>query len=418
MSNNLFEREADMQLWLKNKLKECWGLSELIANIEQLEEFSPSNEEEQKIYTSFNNCLEALHLNTIFSSDENISLSENEILRPDFVLYAPESQGVVIVELKNSANAARQAGTEISAYSGELKNHILFLSDGDIFNVIISPEWRTLLKRSVLHEIFWKHRNVLCLKPIKQEDGEIKLEILSIKELLNTPLKYNIPEEYLCGYQICLYDDELYKKSDEYEANFDANINQMKAALSLMATEGEHKASHGFAFLWKDNELVPNGYSLCPYNITLMNIAPFQSVERFLQSDSNLSNMQRRWLELVSKEDPTGHGYTFNSITGMGEKFLSSFCSPITEGYFDWNNHKIIMFENNRANLVAFVGWGIFNSVFNEKLLIEYSKGNLNTPIDCPKLGLETIDTIIDKRYEYIDPSWVNLDENEVSESR
>lgn len=417
MMHKVFKNEAEMQDWLKNELDNCDGLGELIINSNELKNFHPTNLEEKKIHTSFKNCLEALYFNTIFSDNENIALSDNETLKPDFVLYAPESQGIVIVELKNSANAARQAGTEISAYSAEIKNHLLFLSDGDIFNVIISPEWKTLLKHHVLHEIFWKNRNILCLTPVQQNDGNIRLKILSIQELLNIPLKYKIPKEYLCGYQICLYDDELYNKNvnlEKRKAYFNERINQMKAALSIMATEGERQGSHGFAFLWKDNKLVPNGFSLCPYNITIMNIAPFESIERFFHNItdiSQLSDIQKKWFTLIKELAPTGHSHTLFSITSLGQKFLSSFCNPHTEGYSNWQAHSIIMFENDRADLVAFSGWGIFQSIFNDKLLIEYLNGNLDTPIDCPYLGLETIEAIIDENYEYIDISWIIYEE-------
>lgn len=415
--NKIFENEAEMQKWLKDELDTCDGLNDLIINCDKLESFNPSNLEENKIYASFKNCLEALYLNTIFSDNENIALSENEILKPDFLLYAPESQGIVIIELKNSANAARQAGTEISAYSAELKNHLLFLSDGDVFNVIISPEWKTLLKHHVLHEIFWKNRNILCLKPVEQENGNIRLEILSIQELLNTPLKYKIPKEYLYGYQICLYDYELYNSNVDLKkrkAYFDKRVNQMKAALSIMAIEGERQGSHGFAFLWKDNKLVPYGNSLCPYNITIINIAPFESIERFfhdITDVSELSNIQKRWVDLFIEQAPTGHGHTFNSIANLSEQFLSSFCHPVPEGYMGWEAHKTIMFEDERADLVAFSGWGIFQSIFNDKLLNEYQNGNLDTPIDCPDLGLKTIEAIVDEGYQYIDISWIDLDE-------
>lgn len=416
MTNPIFKNEAEMQAWLKDELQICDGLNELIVNTKQLESFLPKNLEEKKIHSSFKNCLEALNLNEIFSSNQNISLSGNEILKPDFVLYAPEVAGMVIVELKNSANAARQAGTEISAYTAELKNHLLFLSDGDVFNVIISSEWKTLLKHHVLHEIFWKNRNILCLKPIQEGDGNIQLEILPVQELLNTKFTYQIPEEYLCGYQLCLYDHELYKKnnSDERMAYFNNHINQMRAALSVMAAEGERQASHGFAFLWQDNYLTPNGASLCPYNITMMNIAPFESVERFFQTItdiSQLSDMQRKWFHLVKEQDPSGQGHTFNSIANLGEKFLSAFCEPCSEGYYDWKVHKSIMFDKERANLVAFAGWGIFQSMFNEKLLAEYTNGNLDTPTDCPYLGLKTVEEIVDENYEYINLVWIDLDE-------
>lgn len=417
MTNSIFNNETEMQKWLEETLKNYFGLYELISNGEELETFSPKNLEEKKIYSSFKNCLEALHLTPILSANQNISLSGNEILKPDLVLYSSEAQGIVIVELKNSVNASRQAGTEIGAYAAELKNHLLFLSDGDIFNIIISSEWKTLLKYHVLHEIFWKNRNILCLQPIKKENGDILLEILPIKELLNTKLTYQIPEEYLYGYQICLYDDELYKQNNfkERMEYFDSRINQMKATLSVMAVEGERQASHGFAFLWKDKGLVPNGFSLCPYNITLINIAPFESIERFFQTItdiSELSEMQRTWVNLVIEQNPTGHGHTLNSIANVGKEFLSSFCKPYSEGYYSWQEHKIDML-NNCSDLIAFSSWGIFQSIFNEKLLAEYINGNLDIPIDSPSLGFEAIQEVIDENYQYISLAYIDLDEEQ-----
>lgn len=123
--------------------------------------------------------------------------------------------------------------------------------------------------------------------------------------------------------------------------------------------------------------------------------------------------MQRKWFDLIKEQDPTGHGHAFNSIASVGTEFLSSFCKPRLEGYADWNAHKSIMFDEGRADLVAFVGWGIFQSIFNEKLLNEYKNGNLEIPIDCPYLGLETIEEVIDVDYEYINVGYIDLNEEE-----
>jgi hypothetical protein len=74
----------------------------------------------------------------------------------------------------------------------------------------------------------------------------------------------------------------------------------MRAALSVMATEGNRQKGHGFAFLWKDHwEL-----SLAPYSISIFNMAPFQSLERFLHEIEvleDLSDIQKRFINLMGK---------------------------------------------------------------------------------------------------------------------
>lgn len=392
-----FSNETEMQEWLIDELQNCDGLADLIINIDSLEEFEVKSTEEAQILKSFKNCLSALYTNEIFSDDENFSLDKPDSLKPDLVMYAAESQGMVVVELKNISGPTRQAGTELSAYAAELKTYIPFLSEGDLYNVIISPVWPTLLRHYVFHEIFWQQRNIICLQPVKTDEG-IKLEIMTVGSVLENETSTKMSAQHIAGYQLCLYDHGLYSKNPDRE-RLDKHLEQMKAALSVMATEGNRQKGHGFAFFWKDNwEL-----SLAPYSISIFNMAPFQSIERFLHEIDTLeelSDMQKRFIKLLQEQDPTGHGDSLSKITSSGIEFLSGFCSPRMEGFSNWDVLKDIMLS--RAELIAFQGWGLFGDLFNERLIKEYSSGNLDTSITSPEIGLKVVEELIDPNYQFI----------------
>lgn len=392
-----FENEAEMQEWLIGALKDCDGLADLIINTDYLEDFEAKNAEEKQVLKSFNNCLSALYINEIFSDNENISLNKPDSLKPDLVMYAAESQGMVVVELKNISGPTRQAGTELDAYATELKTYIPFLSEGDLFNVIISPTWPTLLRHYIFHAIFWQQRNIICLQPIKTEEG-IRLEIIKISSVLENETSTKISAQHIAGYQLCLYDNGLYSRNPD-RTRLDKHQEQMRAALSVMTTEGNRQKGHGFAFLWKDRWV----QSLAPYSISIFNMAPFQSIERFLHevdAPGELSDMQMRFLKLVQEQDPTGHGDSLSKITSTGSKFLSGFCNPMMEGFHNWDTLKEIMLD--RAELIAFQGWGLFGDLFNDRLIIEYSSGNIDTPVTSPEIGLSVVEDLIDKDYPFI----------------
>ncbi|WP_219637484.1 hypothetical protein, partial [Vibrio parahaemolyticus] len=178
----IFADEKEMQEWLSSQLSSVDGLSSLI--LEQELSMTPANDQEKNVLATFKYCYQSLHQGVVISEDTNISLESGDIMRPDFLLYAPESESMVIIELKNFAGATRQAGTEISAYESELKTYLPYISDGDLINVIISPEWPTLLRHYVFNEIFWLRKNIICLEPVLDNHGEKKLKIRSVKDIV------------------------------------------------------------------------------------------------------------------------------------------------------------------------------------------------------------------------------------------
>ena len=385
-----------MQTWLSGEIKKHESINDFIANLHEFRARESSKLDERKVLESFKYCLESLNVLDLISENENISFTPTDSLKPDFVLYAPETQSVVIVEVKNIANPTRQAGTEVSAYANEIKTYIPFISDGDIINVIVSTVWPTLLCHYIFHEIFWQQRNILCLQPVKIK-GEIQLEIIDIKKIAQDSLSLKLATEHLAGYQICLYDDQLNTKFTN-RARLDAYIPQMNAAMSAMASKANAQKNHGFAFLWKDGREI----TLAPYNITLINFSAFQSFERhFHNSDFEPNEIAKRFIRIIRDHDPSGHGNSLNQITAYGEAFLKGFCSPKPEGFLSWEYLREYMLENNRS-LLQFKVWGVFEEIYSEKLLLSYQNGENDLEFEDPYLGVRFINELIDPKYGFI----------------
>ncbi|PST93646.1 hypothetical protein C9I86_05700 [Photobacterium sp. NCIMB 13483] len=401
----MFKNEAKMQEWLVEALKDLDGLNDLISNSDYLYSYEPNSEEASKVLSSFIKCSRSLNILELISKDENISMKTPDSLRPDFLFYSAESQGMVIVELKNIRGPTREVGTELSAYSCEVRSYIPYLSEGDLFHVIVSNHWPTLLRHYIFHEIFWNQKNIICLQPINTDDG-IRLKIISIDLVLEANVGFSISEKHLAGYQLCLYDKHSYDRNAD-KNRLDVHIEQMKTAIHVMSSEGHRQRSSGFAFLWKDYLEI----SIAPYSISIFNMAPFKSIERFLHeanSINELTNIQMRFLKLTQWHAPTGHGDALQSISDAGKPFLEKFCSPHLEGFHEWGDYKPMML--NRAKLLSFHCWGIFEEMRNIVLKQEYDAGNLDLRVDDPQLGLTVINRIIDDEYEFISVGDLDLE--------
>lgn len=403
---NIFDSEAKMQDWLSDALKDVEGLADLISNIEPISEAIASHLTDERLLDSFKTCIKSLYITHVMSENENISTDDQDILKPDFLLYAPETESVVIVELKNLAQTTRQAGTEISAYACEIRSSVPFIADGDMVSVIVSPFWPALLRHHVRQEILWQGKNVICLRPVETDNG-VRLEILDPSELRDDAIEFRVPPEYLGGYQICLYDDDLYRQNPD-KTRLDKHVEQFRTALNAMASTGAQLNSHGFAFLWRDNwEL-----SLAPYSITTINFAPFQTVERFLHvTNGSLPRLFDQLCTVIREYSPEGHGETLSSISQSADRFLQAVCSPHYEGFFHWGHHRSILIE--RAELIAFVAWGRFQQLYYDRLSQEYKSGNIQISSTDPHIGLEVVDQVIDNTYEFVDLAYVSFGEEE-----
>lgn len=351
-----FKKEKDMQIWLSNLFEKGYCLADIVINYEDFAENichqNYPDSSNQKILQSFKHCLNSFENHEVLVEDVNISLDSGDILRPDFLLFSPQGESIVIVELKNIKDSTRQAATEIGAYAAEIRSYLPFLAEGDLVNVIISSEWPTLLCHFIYNEIVWLNKNIICLEPTQNGD-EIALKIVDPLIIFKEQLTPSISADQLGGYQICLYDEQInsggdYMRLEEYE-------DSMLVALHAMSAKGNSLKAHGFAFLWRHCFDV----GLAPYNITVINFASFQTPKLTMRNKGGeKSDFGRKLKKVVQDHCPEGHSNTLDIISDYAENFLKDFCSPRAEVYSNWKILQPRIF--NKTDAIAFVAWGIF----------------------------------------------------------
>jgi len=398
----IFENEPAMQKWLKGMFDQGEQLGDLVLVSDEVHNGKFSSEDQRAIQASFQYILEFAYCTEVMAADANISATKSEVLRPDFVLYAPEAQGIMVVELKNFSAATRETGTEIGAYAGEIRSQLPFIADADVMSVIISPEWPTLLRHYVVQEIYWRRRKVLCLQPV-EVDGEVRLETVDIEFLAAGNISLKAAAHYLGGYHICLYDDELQAGSEDRE-RLTPYEEQMRTALRVLATEGEAHGLTGFAFLWKDKW----EQSLAPYMITLVNFAPFQQLDQILRRKNGwetATDFQRTMMEINAEFDPQGHTGALMAQTRAIDSILERFCRPMPEGFNSWVDLRRQMWPRVER-MVAFETWGAFTPRYLDMLRGAYKVGN-GFEYSHGELGWDFVESIVD--YSAEPPYWPML---------
>ena len=407
---SIFHSEREMQTWLQDQLIAGKSLGDLIANPVFLENCEAEGQEQRAILESFEYCYSSLWCNELISADTNISQTKGEILRPDFLLYGAETESVLIVELKNANNATRQAGTEASAYAAEIRSYVPLISDGDVVNVIISTSWPVLLRHYIANEIIWSGRKIICLQPKQDCQSSITLEILDPAKIVPKSVEARISDLEIGGYQLCLYDNELYADPTNGERLVPFK-QQMLTAMQAMSAKGNALRGHGFAFLWRDNL----NHSLAPFSITVVNSAPFQGLRnlvREIKSATELSDIHLKFLSLLHEFDPAGHGNTLSAITDSARDMLSHFCSPQMEGFFAWQQLREIMLS--RGELISFSSWGVFQDFHFANIRTAYLSGDTKLSFDDPDMGLNCVDSLVLPNTPYIDVGYLFEDEFEV----
>lgn len=380
----LFNSEDEMQKWFENALEHHGGLTGIVDTPTETRE-NPNDIIEQKFRKSLDSCMKSFDDIQKISARENIAFERDSVLEPDALFYCPHTERIVIVELKNSAETSRETGTELSAYTAEIRNHLPFIAEGDIVNIIISTEWPDLLKRHVLQDIFWRDRKLICLEPYKA-GKEIRLRTKQYRDL-KVSVDLSLFGHNISGFQLCLYDNSVYGKDVNHNHNgLLHNLNQIKSAMVAVSAKGNTLGSHGFAFLWRD---VAN--ALCPYSIVICNVNPYSLLDRSLP-DSNLSEIQNRLVNLVQQQEPTGHGESFMEISREATSFVEFFCNPCIEGFHNWQELENMMM--GRAEYVSFVSWGVIEDLFFDYLREKNQSGDV-VDTDSPVFGAEFIGDLI-----------------------
>lgn len=396
----IFKNETEMQLWLESHMEEDMeGLGSLIYDFESIDNFIPSNQIEKKLQDSYLNCLPSLLLAEIITRNENISSSKGDILKPDILAYGVERESLILIELKNLAGPTREAGTELAAYSGELKGYLSHLSDGDIINVVISSHWPTLLKHYIFNNIVWQNKNMICLEPCII-DNKIMLKPLDLMILLQAEVPTTFGLDHLRGYHVCLYDYSQYSEN-RTPTKLHSQIDVIKSSLSRMASEGEKGNSHGFLILSKEIA----GFGLAPYMITLVNVAPLSSIERYFHSDDiksheDLPFIGQKLYDIYTYHEPLGLGANTSKIYRSGKEYLKKICTPEIESLNTWSVLRQEI-NNIRTEAIYFESWGMFKEKSIDILFKKYELGDYSQNLNSISLGFEVINELVDEEYEF-----------------
>jgi len=251
----------------KTDIKRIAETIEINPNL--LPSFSIDEYVRKRFAESASSTLGSLETLEILTSDNNISATKNEVLRPDIVCINSETQQLIIFELKKSNQTGRQALTELLAYEHELKNLLPFLSNYDTTFVLISTEWSVLLEHAATSAIMWSNKSLLCLK-VDTTPGDYKfnIHIPSSWNITGTPF---FPSDSISSFTLSF---EVPSSISEDEAS-----TRLYLALSFFAREAERMGLHGFAVITKQLR----GYTENAREIIFCAASPLAFFETMLQ---------------------------------------------------------------------------------------------------------------------------------------
>ncbi len=376
----MFRDEKEMQEAMGVHLREFSGLGDIIIPCEYEKD---GDARRNRIIESYEYCWKCVRETVLVSEDKNISLFASEIIKPDFLLYDPGMETFVVVELKNSSNPTREAGTELGAYTNAIKAHFPLISNGDVICVIVSSHWPTLLRNYLFSEIFWHKRNILCLQP--KSTSPLQLEHLPPEKLLNasTSLKFN--KNTFSGLQNCIYANNIYSGGDIED--LDKYLEQIKSAFERIVRKSNEINSHGFAFLWRDLR----AHTVARYSITYLDINPCEKFQRYEVSVPN--KISESLHDVITEWETSGVTYSTINTISKGDYFLKNIAGPVPEAPSPWRTLRKFMLDH--SELISFRAWGVLADLHEEALLEEYKSDGGTTKYDCPAFGLRFISSIV-----------------------
>lgn len=362
LKNLQFEDEAQLQSLMVRAIK-ADDLGRLIENTlgvddrssaEQFPQFSIDHLSRLACLTAGRRVFKAFEYLEVLTTDQNVSLTTNEVMRPDIVCINSEQQSIVMFELKVSAATGRQAFTELIAYEQELKNALPFLAEYDVCHVLVSPEWSTLMDHSVASSVTWSGRQVLCLEA-RLDAGELTLKT-RIPEAWKITGAAHFPELGLPCVTVCLYDLDARTRPASEEGTPERELDtRIWTAMSIIAREGDRIGGHGFALLWEDTSSI----SLTSYNITICGVSPFEFYKTsrlrgtILADDGRLVAALDRFIQ---DNDPDGISEALLHTAQSANDLLNEVSNPTLEGWSNWAADRLSLSKRARPLLCEF--WG------------------------------------------------------------
>lgn len=206
--------------------------------------------------------LDSLEGLQIVSVNKSISLTKDEMLRPDILCFNPGTRTFVIFEVKRDKSTEREAVSELAGYEQELRNVLPLLGQHDIHFVVVSTEWNVLLTHAVASLNTWSAKNCLALKVIASAKP--------FSMACHIPIAWHprggvgLPDTAMQTIDVVF--DAL---DEEDEVEWGRPPQTLITATHALARAGDRRGAHGFVMLWQDNSGSGKGrwaWTLCGIN--------------------------------------------------------------------------------------------------------------------------------------------------------
>lgn len=195
----------------------------------------------------------------IVSVNRSISLTKDEMLRPDILCFNPESRTFVIFEVKRDKSTEREAVSELAGYEQELRNVLPLLGQHDIHFVVVSTEWNVLLTHAVASLNTWSAKNCLALK--------VTTSAKPFSMACHIPTAWHprggvgLPDTAMQTIDVVFE-----ARDEEGEVEWGKPPETLITATHALARAGDRRGAHGFVMLWQDNSSFGQGrwaWTLC-----------------------------------------------------------------------------------------------------------------------------------------------------------
>ncbi|MCU1766719.1 hypothetical protein NTD83_14330 [Pseudomonas protegens] len=283
----------------------------------------------------------------ILTSDNNVSIQSNQILRPDLVCINPESQQIIIFEIKKSTQTERQALTELLAYEHEIKNLLPFLSSYDLTFVLVSTEWSVLLEHAAGSAISWANKNLLCLK-VNTDTAKFTFNIHNPNSWSITGNAF-FPPESVASFTVSF---EANSAMEESEVAY-----RLDLLLGFFAREADRIGLHGFAIVTTD--LGP--YNEQGYQIIFCAVNPLAFFDNMLSSGQITVRDGHLVRQIDSYKAMHGAESGISSLDDLIKKIVESrldvFDNVEFGGYFAWDITRHQLKDRGLPTFVEF--WGL-----------------------------------------------------------
>lgn len=405
-------KEDEIQKWLE-KEEVYQNIAELITNQNIIEDtnnhhissFSLDYIVRNKILESSKYVYENLSILDLVVANKNISINKQERLYPDLLLFNAETATFIIVEIKRSDKAEREAITELLAYEHELQNLFPFMSKIEVCFVLISADYKPLLEHSIYSLILWQNRKVLSLKiegieSTNNNDWKLSIHIPNSWSLLSTG---HLKPNQINTIHLVLYDKDAYDDTIDIKSKKD-NLEILQRGLELIVKEGEKNNASGFVLLLEATQS-----ELANWEIVIGVLNPHS----FLPSIEYESKIK----DFFKKEYGNEIIHTKSTID-LGLKtqtYLKIFFNPMFEGMSTWDITKKELQQSSNPILVDFFGEmdNVVNTFVLNKTMRDYFYPELNEDYlnwKNPLIGLNILDnTLGDNLFFNGEYTFINL---------